>query len=106
MNCSTSGVNAGSGQISEGTQAPSSGNAIYNTSNCNRMKLEHFPSNIALFHPLDEINRVLLEEIPEAEIAIAHDDECFCDQNMVQAIMKELQFFPRPKTPCQLAKNS
>ncbi|KDR79341.1 hypothetical protein GALMADRAFT_137189 [Galerina marginata CBS 339.88] len=75
MNCSTSGVDAGSGQTSEGNQALSSGNAIYNTSNCNRMNLENFPSNITLFHPLDEINRVLLEEIPEAEIAISHDDE-------------------------------
>ena len=27
-----------------GSQAPSSGNAIYNTSNCNRMNLEPFPA--------------------------------------------------------------
>ena len=45
MNDSTSEINAGSGQTSGGSQAPSSGNATYNTSNCNIMNLEPFPAN-------------------------------------------------------------
>ena len=47
MNGSTSEIDTGSGQTSGGSQAPSSGNAIYNTSssNCNRMNLEPFPAN-------------------------------------------------------------
>ena len=44
MNGSTSEIDTGSGQTSGGNQAPSSGNAIYNTSNCNRMNLEPFPA--------------------------------------------------------------
>ena len=46
MNGSTSEIDTGSGQTSGGSQAPSSGNAIYNTSssNCNRMNLEPFPA--------------------------------------------------------------
>ena len=39
MNGSTSEIDTGIGQTSGGSQAPSSGNAIYNTSNCNRMNL-------------------------------------------------------------------
>ena len=45
MNGATSKIDTGSGQTSEGSQAPSSGNAIYNTSNCNRMNLEPFPAH-------------------------------------------------------------
>ena len=45
MNGSTSEIDTGSSQTSGGSQAPSSGNAIYNTSNCNRMNLEAFPTN-------------------------------------------------------------
>jgi hypothetical protein len=85
LNGSTSEINAGSGQTSGESQAPtSSGNAIYNDSSCNIMSLEHFPENdkvglltnrylrfrllklhfsCQLFHPLDTINRVLLEEV-------------------------------------------
>jgi len=84
MNGSTSEINPGSGQTSGGSQAPPSGNAIYNTSNCNRMNIEPFPAYdkvgiltntylrfqllklhllCQLFHPLDIINRVLLEEV-------------------------------------------
>ena len=44
MNGSTSDGNGVSGQTSGGSQAPSSGSAIYNTSNCNRMNLEPFPA--------------------------------------------------------------
>jgi len=44
VNGSTSDINAGSGQTSGGSQAPSSGNTIYNTSNCKRMSLEPFPA--------------------------------------------------------------
>jgi len=44
MDGSTSEINPGSGQTSGGSQAPSSGNATYSTSNCNRMNLEHFPA--------------------------------------------------------------
>ena len=44
MNGSTSEIDTGIGQTSGGSQAPSSGNAIYNTSNCNRMNLELFPA--------------------------------------------------------------
>ena len=83
MNGSTSEINSGSGKTS-GSQAPSSGNTIYNTSNCNRMNLDLFPENdkvgiltnrylefrllksylsCQLFHPLDTINRILLEEV-------------------------------------------
>ena len=84
MNGSTSEIATGSGQTSGGSQAPSTGNAIYNTSNCNRLNLEPFPAydkvgiltnrhlrfhllksllSRQLFHPLDTINRVLLEEV-------------------------------------------
>ena len=84
VNGSISDINSGSGQISRGSQAPSGGNAMYNTSNCNRMNIEPFPTNdkvgiltnkylqfqllklhlsCQLFHPLDTINRVLLEEV-------------------------------------------
>ena len=84
MNGSTSEIDTGSGQTTGGSQAPSSGNAIYNTSNCNRMNLEPFPAydkvryfdkqaptvsvakvvfSFQLFHPLDTINKVLLEEV-------------------------------------------
>ena len=45
INGSTSETDTFSGQTSEESQAPSSGNAIYNTSNCNRMNLEAFPAN-------------------------------------------------------------
>ena len=44
MNGSTSDTNAGSGPTSGGSQAPSIGNAIYNTSNCNKMSLEPIPA--------------------------------------------------------------
>ena len=44
VNGSTSEIDIGSGQTLGGSQAPSSGNAIYNTSNCNRMNLEPFPA--------------------------------------------------------------
>ena len=44
MDGSTSGINAGSGQTSGGSQVSSSGNATYNTSNCNRLNLEPFPA--------------------------------------------------------------
>jgi hypothetical protein len=83
-NGSTSDINPGSGQKSGGSPAPSSGNTIYNASNCNRMSLEPFPAydkvgilrnrylrfqllmlhlSCQIFHPLDTINRVLLEEV-------------------------------------------
>ena len=45
MSGSTSEINAGDGQTSGGSQAPSSGNAIYNTSDCNKMSLKPFPAN-------------------------------------------------------------
>ena len=84
MNGSTSKIDTGSSQTSGGGQAPSSGNAMYNASNCNRMNLEPFPAydkvgiltnrhlrfqllklflSCQLFHPLDTINRVLLEKV-------------------------------------------
>ena len=44
MSGSTSEINASSGQTSGGSQAPSSGDATYNTSNCNRLNLEPFPA--------------------------------------------------------------
>ena len=84
MNGSTSEIDKGGGHTSGRSQAPSSGSAIYHTSNCNIMNLEPFPAynkvgiltnrhlwfqllklylSCQLFHPLDTINRVLLEEV-------------------------------------------
>ena len=81
MNGLTSEINR---QPSGGSQAPSSGNTTYNTSNCNRLNLEPFPAydkvgiltirypwfqllkldlSCQLFHPSDTINRVLLKEV-------------------------------------------
>ena len=81
---STSEIDTGRGQTSGGSQAPSSDSAIYNLSNCIIMNLEPFPAynkvgiltnrhllfqllklylSCQLFHPLDTINRVLLEEV-------------------------------------------
>jgi hypothetical protein len=60
MNGSTSDINAGGGQTSGGSQAPSSGNAIYNTSNCNKMNLEPFPEN-------DKVG--ILTNIPTVSVA-------------------------------------
>ena len=81
---STSDIDTGRGQTSGGSQAPSSGSAIYHTSNCIIMNLEPFPAynkvgiltnrhlrfqllklylSCQLFHPLDTINRVLLEKV-------------------------------------------
>ena len=55
MNGSTSEIDTGSGQTSGGSQAPSSGSAIYNTSNCNRMNLEPFPAHYKVGIPTNKL---------------------------------------------------
>ena len=55
MNSSPSEIDTGSGQTSGGSQAPSSGSAIYNTSNCNRMNLEPFPAHYKVGIPTNKL---------------------------------------------------
>jgi hypothetical protein len=95
MNDSTSNVNTGSSQTSGGSQATSSGSATSNTFNYNSVNLEPFPENdkvgipknrsirlhplkfhilCQLFHPLDAINRFLLEEVNS--FSLKSDGDC------------------------------